>query len=191
MPHFHLALESGSDAVLAAMRRRYTAGDFRRAVERIRAVAPDSAITTDVIAGFPGETEAEFEETLAMCRECAFARLHSFPYSQRSRTAAARMPGQLPPEVRRERMSRLLALGGELAAAFRARFEGSVRPVLWESERLIDGRSLWFGHTDNYIGVYTCGEALGNRITPVVIGGAFADGAWGIPMAPAGGHTQR
>lgn len=179
MPHFHLALQAGSERVLQAMRRRYTAAEYRDAVARIRAAVPGAAITTDVIAGFPGETEGEFEETLAFCDEIGFARLHCFPYSQRSRTAAARMPGQVAPEVRKERMTRLLALADELSLRFRAAARGTLRPVLWEEQRQVDGDAAWFGHTDTYIPVYARGENLNNRVTPVLIGAAYHDGVWG------------
>uniref|UniRef100_UPI002ADD8F3F MiaB/RimO family radical SAM methylthiotransferase n=1 Tax=Tepidiforma sp. TaxID=2682230 RepID=UPI002ADD8F3F len=175
MPHFHLALQSGSEAILAAMRRRYTAREFLLAVERIRAAVPDVAITTDVIAGFPGETEADFQATLALCRQVGFARIHAFPYSQRSRTAAARMPAQLPPEEKKERMARLLALAEELSLAFRRAHQGTLRPVLWEEEK----GGHWFGHTDNYIPVYAAGEALRNRVMLVELGEVYHDGVWG------------
>jgi threonylcarbamoyladenosine tRNA methylthiotransferase MtaB len=179
MPHFHLALQSGSDAVLRAMRRRYGVREFRLGAERIRAAVPDAAITTDVIAGFPGESESDFEETLAFCEEIGFARLHCFPYSMRSRTAAAGMPDQVPHELRRERLARLLALGEELSLRFRRRFAGTVRPVLWEEERAHGEGRLWHGHTDNYVGVYAAGAALQNRITPVTLGEVYHDGVLG------------
>jgi threonylcarbamoyladenosine tRNA methylthiotransferase MtaB len=179
MPHFHLALQSGSDGVLGAMRRRYTSRDYLLAVERIRAVVPDAAITTDVIAGFPGECERDFEETLSLCESVGFARIHGFPYSARSRTAAAHMAGQVPPVVRKERLSRLLALGEDLGLLFRRRFAGTVRPVLWEGERPTPDGARWHGHTDNYIGVYAEGESLHNRITPVRIGEVYDDGVRG------------
>jgi threonylcarbamoyladenosine tRNA methylthiotransferase MtaB len=179
MPHFHLALQSGSERMLSAMRRRYKASEFVAAAERIRGVSPDAAITTDVIAGFPGETDDDFQQTLALCAEVGFARLHCFPYSQRSKTAAARMPGQLSPEVRKARVGELIALGDELSARFRRRFEGKVRPVLWEMEQVVEGEARWFGHTDNYLGVYMSGKNLKNRVTPVLIGGVYHDGVEG------------
>ena len=185
MPHFHLALQSGSDAVLTAMRRRYTAADFLRAAERIRAAVPGVAITTDVIAGFPGESENEFEATLALCQEAAFARIHAFPYSQRSRTAAVRLPGQVELPVRRKRVARLIALGAELSLAFRTQQSGTVRPVLWESEREFEGVRAWFGHTDNYLPVLMSGEKLRNRITPVRLGELCALGVRGLPLGDA------
>jgi threonylcarbamoyladenosine tRNA methylthiotransferase MtaB len=180
MPHFHLALQSGSESTLSAMRRRYTAREFVLAAERIRAAVPGVAITTDVIAGFPGESEEDFAATLQLCREAGFARLHCFPYSQRSRTTAARMPGQVLPEVKRERMERLLALGDELSRGFRKTHEDTVRPVLWESPRPMDtGEQPFLGHTDNYIPVYTSGTGLSNRVMPVQLGRVYHDGVWG------------
>src|SRR3990172_12979829 len=103
-PHFHLPLQSGSDSVLKRMRRRHTPHQFRRAVALVREHLPDVAITTDVIAGFPGETETDFEATLALCQEAGFAAIHAFPYSHRPHTAAAFMRGHLPPPARRERL---------------------------------------------------------------------------------------
>ena len=187
MPHFHLALQSGSESTLGAMRRRYSAREFLLAAERIKAAVPDVAITTDVIAGFPGETAADFEATLAVCREAGFARLHCFPYSQRSRTGAARMPGQVPLDVKKERMNRLLQLGEQLAREFKQSHIGRTRPVLWESTRRTPATSqppaangpFAFGHTDNYIAVYTSGTELLNRVTPVQLARVYHDGVWG------------
>jgi threonylcarbamoyladenosine tRNA methylthiotransferase MtaB len=173
--HFHLALQSGSDAVLSRMRRRYTADDFRRALALIRRHVPDAAVTTDVMVGFPGESEPDFEATYAFCREAAFARLHVFPYSRRPGTVAARPPladDQVPEPVKRERTRRLLALGRDLRADFEERFRGRVMPVLWERARPSEGGLLWEGLTDNYIRVFTRSDAdLWNRILPVRLGG--------------------
>lgn len=179
MPHFHLALQSGSDAVLSAMRRRYTVRDYGLAAERIRAAVPDAAITTDVIAGFPGESEADFARTLALCEEVGFARIHCFPYSIRSRTTAARMANQVSADERRERMAHLLALAGTLAERFRQRFLGRVRAVLWEGERAIGDERLSMGHTDNYIAVYSPEVGLRNLITPVSLDALYHDGMRG------------
>ncbi len=181
MPHFHLALQSGSDATLSRMRRRYSATGFVRAAERIRAAVADAAITTDVIAGFPGESEADFAETLALCEEAGFARVHCFPYSRRSRTAAALMPEHVEDAVRKERMQRLLALGTRLSERFRERFAGTTRPVLWEQRRQSPAGPRWFGHTDNYIDVYFDSDAeLANRVTPVQLGPLYHDGVAGM-----------
>lgn len=181
MPHFHLALQSGSDRVLTAMRRRYDAREFERAVERIRSAAPEAAVTTDIIAGFPGESDDDFEETLALSLRVEFARIHAFPYSARTHTAAARMDGRIDPHTLRQRMERLLDLGTELSHRFQARFTGTTRPVLWEGKRQPGDEcgAWWHGHTDNYIPVYAEGGAgrdLKNRITAALLRGRLGDG---------------
>ncbi len=177
MPHFHLALQSGSDRILAAMRRRYTVREYLAAVARIRAAVPDAAITTDVIAGFPGEKEEDFAATLRVCEEVGFARIHLFPFSPRRGTLAAKLPEQVPPEVKRERAAALAELGRKLRARFAAAYRGTQRPVLWEEERATPDGRRWHGYTDNYIAVYASGEGLRNRIVPAVIGEPYLDGA--------------
>lgn len=170
--HFHLALQSGSDAVLSRMRRRYTVEDFRRALALIRERVPDAAITTDVIAGFPGESDADFEETHAFCREAGFARLHVFPYSRRPGTAASIMSDQVLEPVKRARIQRLLALAQDIRADFQGRFRGRVMPVLWERTRPAKGGLVWEGLTDNYLRTFTRSDAdLRNRILPARLGG--------------------
>jgi threonylcarbamoyladenosine tRNA methylthiotransferase MtaB len=165
--HFHLALQSGSDAVLARMRRRYDTRRYRDAVALLRRSIPDVAITTDVIAGFPGETEAEFAETLAFCREMEFAGMHVFPYSQRLGTVAAKMPGQVPEPVKKERVHALMAVAAESAARYRARFLGRSEDVLWETSRPGADGPVWEGLTDTYVRVFAaCDGTLENRITP-------------------------
>jgi threonylcarbamoyladenosine tRNA methylthiotransferase MtaB len=161
--HLHLALQSGSESVLQRMRRRYTATQYRNAVETLRRSIPDVAITTDVIAGFPGETDAEFEECHAFCQEMAFAGVHVFPYSQRNGTAAAKMPTQVSEPVKKERVHRLIALAESMAAEYRRPFLGQTASVLWESQR--DGH--WEGLTDTYIRVQApAASDLSNQITP-------------------------
>ena len=168
--HFHLALQSGSDPVLRRMRRRYSAEEFQRATARMREAVPDVAITTDVIVGFPGETEAEFEESCAFCREMGFARVHVFPYSRRSGTAAARMAQQVPEQLKRGRVERMLTLAREMEEAWLARFAGREMLALWERPREADngGPPLWEGLTDNYIRVHarSAGD-LRNGLLPV------------------------
>jgi threonylcarbamoyladenosine tRNA methylthiotransferase MtaB len=171
--HFHLVLQSASDAVLSRMRRRYTAGDYRRALALIRRHVPDAALTTDVMVGFPRESEADFEETYAFCREASFAGLHVFPYSRRPGTGAALMGDQVREPVKRERARRLLALGRELRADFEGRFRGRFMPVLWERARPTEGGFVWEGLTDNYIRVFTRSDAdLWNCILPARLGDA-------------------
>jgi len=175
-PHFHLPLQSGSDRVLSAMRRRYTAAQYLASVEAIRANAPDVAITTDVIAGFPGETEEDFQSTLDVCREAGFAAMHCFPYSKRPHTGAEKMAGHLAPEVRRERLERLLEVARETSERFRRAQLGATMDVLWEQES--GGR--WQGLTGNYIRVYTAAnEDLTNMLLPTRLEWLESEGVQG------------
>jgi len=169
--HFHLALQSGSEAVLQRMRRRYTTQQFREALAALRAQAPDVAVTTDVLCGFPGETEAEHRESLAFCREAGFALMHVFPYSRRPGTSANLLPGHLDPQTKRARTDEMLALAQESAATFRRRFLGRVETVLWE-ERVREEAGarapLWEGLTDRYVRVRARSRReLRNRLLPV------------------------
>ena len=157
-PQFHLALQSGSDSVLRRMKRGYNTRQFWDAVCRIRAAWPNAAFTTDVIVGFPGETEEEFAQTLSFCEKVGFARLHVFPYSPREGTPAAEMEGQLPEAVKAERVKRLIALGDMLAKRYHERFLGATVPVLLE-ERQPDGSAT--GYTPEYIHVSVAGGEPG------------------------------
>jgi threonylcarbamoyladenosine tRNA methylthiotransferase MtaB len=162
--HLHMPIQSGSARVLRAMRRRYNPDQFRRAVERVRAAIPACSITTDVIVGFPGETDGDFAETMALCRELAFSKIHAFPYSERAGTEAAGMSGQITPDVKKMRMAQLLALSDELATAYHRQFVGETMDVLWEDQEA-DGR--WSGLTDNYLRVLAAsGENIHNRVLP-------------------------
>jgi len=174
--HFHLSLQSGSDTVLQRMKRRYAVGDYQQAVSLIRAVMPEAAITTDIIVGFPGETEAEFEQSYDFCQEMEFARIHVFPYSPRQGTEAARMSQPVGDKVKRERSQKMLALARESAGNFRQQFLGRTMPVLWEKQTA----GIWSGLTDNYIKVYTKNdEDLTNKLLPVKVVELGGDGVWG------------
>jgi len=163
--HFHIALQSGSDVVLARMRRRYDARQFIEGLEAIRRRYTDAAITTDVLVGFPGETEEDFAATRRFCREAAFAALHVFPFSARPGTLAAKMPEQIGAATKRSRVQEMLGLGEELRGRFLKRFQGSVVSVLFE--RRVNG-GLWEGLTGNYIRVLAPSErSLENRIAAV------------------------
>ncbi len=176
-PHFHLPLQSGSDAVLGPMRRRYTADGYRQAVSLIREHVPGAAITTDVIAGFPGETDADFEATLSLCQEAAFADMHCFPYSRRPHTGADSLDGHLPPETRRERLERLLAVQKRSSEAYRRQRLGDTANVLWEERS--DGR--WRGLTGDYVRVYAASESdLTNRLTTVRLERLDQEGLYGV-----------
>jgi threonylcarbamoyladenosine tRNA methylthiotransferase MtaB len=175
-PHFHLSLQNGSDAVLKRMKRRYTADDYRETVKLIRSAAPDVAVTSDVIVGFPGETDGEFKETLDFCREMRFARIHVFPFSSRPATEAAVMPDQRPAGIVKERVGRMLSLAQDSAKAFHEHFIGKTLEVLWEQR----SGSVWSGLTGNYIRVYAgSNNDLTNLITPVKIIKLYRDGLFG------------
>ncbi|MGB2827864.1 MAG: tRNA (N(6)-L-threonylcarbamoyladenosine(37)-C(2))-methylthiotransferase MtaB [Dehalococcoidales bacterium] len=175
-PHFHLSLQSGSDLVLGRMKRRYTSAEYRRVVALIREIVPDAAITTDVITGFPGETEAEFEESHNFCQQMSFARIHVFPYSRRPGTEAAGMSEQVLEGVKKERVQKTLALAEESARSFQERFLGRTMPVLWEQK----SGDVWSGYTGNYIRVYIKShEDLTNQLMPVKLDSIWKDGVWG------------
>ncbi len=155
MPHIHLPLQSGADSVLKRMGRRCDTEGYRRLVAEARAAIGDLTLTTDIIVGFPGETDAEWADTLSFARESTFGHIHIFTYSPRQGTAAAGYPGHLPAEVTRARSRELHAVAEETKHAYLSRFVGSTRPVLWES---VSGGSeddppRWRGLTDNYLRV--------------------------------------
>lgn len=161
--HFHFSLQSGCDATLARMRRPYGIEGFRRLVAKVRRRVPGVAITTDVIVGFPGETDEEFEAGLRVIEELEFARIHAFPYSPRPGTEAACLPHAVPEPVRKARMQRLLAVARGSRDAFRRTHLGREVEVLWEARR--DGR--WHGTSDNYLPVAaTCRRDLRRALTP-------------------------
>ena len=173
-PQFMLALQSGSDSVLRRMGRRYTAASYQSAVECLRGTFPDMALTTDLLCGFPGETEAEFQQTLDFVEACAFSRIHVFPYSPREGTPAARMDGQVDARTKSERTARLMTLGKRLAQAYVDRFLDSVQPVLFEQVGA-DGPE---GYTPHYIRV--CAPGTLGAIQQVRLVKRWTDGAKGV-----------
>jgi threonylcarbamoyladenosine tRNA methylthiotransferase MtaB len=183
-PHLHLSLQSGDDAVLAAMGRPYTSGEFLRTVERVRAALDDPAVTTDVLVGFPGETEAAFARTLRVAREAGFSRMHVFPFSARPGTRAADMPGRVPRAVARERRRRAADLGEELAEAYRRRLLGRREAVAVETVRP-DGSAE--GLAARYLRVEVAGPlpaGAGRReIVPVRLVRAVEEGLEALPNA--------
>jgi len=165
--HLHLPLQSGSDATLRRMARRYTTVEFAALVAAAHAAIPDLAVTTDVIVGFPGETEAEFAGSLSSVQSLGFARVHVFPYSPRAGTPAAEMPDQVPAKVKAERARRMRAVAAASERDFARRFVGRTLTVLWESVRQGTGGPVWSGLTDNYLRVLTRNPApLANSLLP-------------------------
>ena len=174
--HFHLSLQSGSDTVLQRMGRRYTIADYARAVALIRAVVPGPAITTDIIVGFPGETDEEFAAGCAFCKQMEFARLHVFPYSPRKGTRAAGFSNPVDEKTKKQRMDKYLVLAEECIRNFSRKFLGSTMPVLLEQK----DKGLWSGLTDNYIRVFVDNEEdLTNRIVPVKMVEVWGEGMRG------------
>ncbi len=174
MPHFHIPLQSGCDDILRAMKRRYLTPLYRSRIEKIKELMPQACIGADVIVGFPGETEANFEETYRFISSLEVSYLHVFTYSERENTPAWSMAGSVPGKVRAKRSKVLHLLGGRKKAAFYRSQLGSVRPVLFESENK-DG--MISGFTDNYVKVRLPWEdGLANTIRNVRLDGADAEG---------------
>jgi threonylcarbamoyladenosine tRNA methylthiotransferase MtaB len=164
--HLHLPLQSGYDATLRRMARRYTSAEFTALVRAARAAIPGVAVTTDVIVGFPGETDAEFAQSLTFVQRMDFARVHVFPYSRRSGTPAAQMPDQVAPQAKAKRARAMRAIADTSGGAFRRRFIGQILPVLWESSWCGETGPVWSGLTDNYLRVHVVSSAdLANTIT--------------------------
>lgn len=151
--HLHIPLQSGSDTVLKRMRRKYTMAFFAERLNKLKEALPDLAITSDIIVGFPGETEEEFMETYNFVKEHKFAELHVFPYSKRTGTPAARMENQIDEEVKNERVHRLITLNDQLAKEYASRFEGEVLEVIPEEHVKEFGPNMLAGYTDNYLRV--------------------------------------
>lgn len=164
-PHFHLSLQSGCDDTLKRMNRHYLASEYYEKVELLRQIYDMPAITTDVIVGFPGETEEEFEITRAFLEKVDFYEMHVFKYSRRQGTNAAKMKDQVKDEIKTERSNILLSLEREQSRRFRQRFIGRTVEVLMEEPAVIDGKSYMTGHTKEYVKVaLETQENLSNRI---------------------------
>jgi len=163
--HLHLSLQSGSSSVLKRMKRPYDAALYRSTLAKIREIRPDIAITTDVIAGYPGETEEEWQETVRFVQDCQLAMLHVFPFSARKGTYAATLP-DLDPKIKKRRVEELLGVSKQLQETYRSRFFGQTLPVLFEEDLPEKGYSL--GHTSNFLLVkvpYT--EPKKGKIIPI------------------------
>lgn len=170
--HLHVPLQSGSNTVLKRMRRKYTMEFFADRLNRLKKALPGLAVTSDVIVGFPGETEEEFMETYNFIKEHQFSELHVFPYSKRTGTPAARMDDQIDEEVKNERVHRLIELSDQLAKEYASRFEGEVLEVIPEEPFKEDGAAegLYTGYTDNYLKVvFPATEEMVGQIVKVKI----------------------
>jgi len=178
-PHFHLALQSGSASVLQRMRRSYSLDQYQRTIDMIKDTIPETAITTDIMVGFPGETDQEFEQSYSFCQRAAFANIHVFPFSPRPNTVAARMPNQVKHETKQRRNQQMLELSRSSQHRFREHLLGQSMPVLWEQETK-PGSGIYSGLTSNYIRVFARNQRyLNNEITPVKLVGLHEHGMWG------------
>ena len=167
-PHFHLSLQSGSGTVLKRMNRKYTPGEYMEKCRILREYYEHPALTTDVIVGFPGETEEEFRETCKFVREVSFYEIHVFKYSRRNKTVAAAMQGQIPESIKGERSSILLKIAGELKEEYIKWYEKKRVSVLFEEPVTVDGVKYYEGFTPEYVKVWhETDENLGNRIMEV------------------------
>jgi len=179
-PHFHIPLQSGSDKILARMRRRYRSGDILSIKERLNRVLEDVSYTTDVIVGFPGEGEDDFQATMDVCHTVGFSRIHVFPYSDREGTPAAKMPGKVSPEAMADRSGRLTSLATELALAYKERFVGKSVEVLAEGQRDPETGKL-AGYTARYVRVLFDGpDRLMNEFIRARVREVRPDAAYGV-----------
>ena len=172
-PQFHLSLQSGCGETLKRMNRHYTPEEYRKIVKNLRAAFPNTAITTDIMVGFPGETDEEFEESLAFEQEIGFAKAHVFIYSRRPGTVAAKTPGQVPPQIGEERSRKMIAAAGKTRLDFLSTQVAQTEPVLFERQC---EAGVYEGYTENYTPVRAaCGADISGRILPVKITEALED----------------
>ncbi|WFP51734.1 tRNA (N(6)-L-threonylcarbamoyladenosine(37)-C(2))-methylthiotransferase MtaB [Methylomonas sp. EFPC3] len=180
MPHLHLPLQSGSDSVLRRMARRCKTAEFAELVNQARSAIPHFNVTTDIIVGFPGETEPEWRESVEYIQRVGFGHIHIFSYSPREGTKAAGLPDQISPDLKRQRSRELHALAETMKQAFTESNLGCVVPVLWEgqTETLANGDLRYFGYTPNYLRVacdVPAGRSLENLIVPARLESVTAD----------------
>ena len=173
--HLHLPLQAGSDEVLKKMNRHYNRDEFTALIKNVKKSVPGVAISTDVIVGFPGETEEMFAESLEYIKTLGFARMHVFPYSPRTGTPAAKLPDQVPEPVKKNRVHRLQSLAQEMADDFHSQYLGTVQEVLFETNN--DG--ITDGLTDTYIRVYTDDEVKTGELYKVRLEKLYKDGVYG------------
>ncbi|MCH5171678.1 MAG: tRNA (N(6)-L-threonylcarbamoyladenosine(37)-C(2))-methylthiotransferase MtaB [Erysipelotrichales bacterium] len=150
--HLHIPLQSGSENILKRMNRRYNKKQFKEKIDYIRSVMPDIAITTDIIVGFPGETEEEFTETLEFAKMCQFAKIHVFPFSSRVGTPASKMSNQIPGDIKKARVRELLSLSNKLENSYQSQFIDKTVSVIFESYD--EDSKMYKGHSSNYLLVY-------------------------------------
>ena len=163
-PHFHLSLQSGCESVLKRMNRHYTPDEYMEGVQHLRAAFDHPAITTDVIVGFPGETEEEFEETVQFVKKINFYEMHIFKYSKRKGTKAAVMPNQVPENIKTKRSAVLQKIEAEASKKFREYYIGKDAEVLFEERKEINGTQYFIGHTKEYVKAAIDANAVNGQV---------------------------
>ena len=174
-PQFHLSMQSGCDTVLQRMKRKYDTARYLQSVELLKTHFPGCAVTTDMIVAFPGETEEEFQQSLAFIRRCGFADMHIFPYSRRPGTPADKMPGQHNNAVKEQRSRDAIAVAQEMSLAYRESLIGTTHSILFEEAE----GEFFVGHAPNYVKFYVRGENLHNEIRNITATEVFRDGVLG------------
>ena len=175
-PQFHLSMQSGCDTVLQRMKRKYDTARYHESVRLLNDHFPGCAITTDMIVAFPGETEEEFQQSLAFIRKCGFADMHIFPYSRRPGTPADKMPGQHDNATKEARSRTAIAVAAEMSHAYRKNLMGTQQEVLFEEAE----GDYFTGHAPNYVKVYAKGENLHNKIRTITVTDIYNDGVMGM-----------
>lgn len=182
-PHFHLSLQSGCDATLVRMNRKYTAAEYESSCGYLRKYFEHPALTTDVIVGFPGETEEEFAATKAFLEKIHFYEMHIFKYSKRQGTKAAVMENQVPEEIKTKRSAELLELSGRMSKEFREYYKGSIQEVLFEELTEVNGRKMYTGYTREYVkAVAEPAEPLENKMCKGCLIKALSDEIYEIQL---------
>ena len=169
-PHFHLSLQSGSDTVLKRMNRKYTTKEYADSVEILKKYYTSVAVTTDIIVGFPQETQEEFEETLQFAKDIGFSKIHVFKYSRRKGTVADKMSGQIPEQIKTERSEQLIQTEEALGKAYRQQMIGTGQRVLFEESAIVDGAVCQVGYNERYVRIAVkTQEDLSNQIRTVLV----------------------
>ena len=174
-PQFHLSMQSGCDTVLARMKRKYDTQRYYESVRLLKEHFPGCAVTTDMIVAFPGETEEEFQESLAFIQKCAFADMHIFPYSRRPGTPADKMPGQHDNATKEARSRAAIAVAAQMSESYRRSLIGTQQAVLFEEEE----GEFFTGHAPNYVKIYARGENLHNQVRNVTVISLYEEGVFG------------
>ena len=174
-PQFHLSMQSGCDTVLQRMKRKYDTARYYESVALLQEYFPGCAVTTDMIVAFPGETQEEFEQSLAFIQKCGFADMHIFPYSRRPGTPADKMPGQHDNATKESRSKAAIAVAEQMSLRYRQQRIGTSQQVLFEEQE----QGYFVGHAPNYMKIYAKGENLHNQIRSVRITGLYQDGLLG------------